>query len=134
MDSFKTKYILLLIVFLSLFGAGIWALFFYVFPNFYTPKIPSILLFFLIIELIFIFMVDAGSRKLSPKKLVNLYMSTKVGKIILSLIFIGICVLISNEKFKNIGLVFLLFYFSTIIFELYYFYKIERSLKESKKT
>ena len=134
MDSFKIKYILLLTAWLSLFGAGIWALLYYVFPVFYTPKIPLFLLFFFIIEFIFIFAVDIGSKKLSQKALVNLYMLTKVVKIMLSLAFVGIYVLLSDEKFKNIGIVFLLFYFLTIIFELYYFSKIERRLKESKKT
>ena len=133
MDSFKIKYTLLLIAFLSIFGAGIWALFFYVFPAFYTPNIPLILLFFFIIELIFIFVVDSGSKKLSQKALVNLYMSTKVVKILLSLTFAVVCILVFDDNFKNFGLIFLLIYFSTIIFELFYFSKIERRIGMQNK-
>ena len=129
MDLFRTKFILLLISFILLFGTGIGAFFYYLFPQFYPQWYTLIPVFFFFVGLSLIFTVDIGSKKLEQKKLVNLYMSTRVVKIILSLVFMGIYALVVKTGIKNFVLVFMLFYLFSIAFETYFFINIERRLK-----
>lgn len=133
MDSFKIKNIILLISFLLISGGGIGALLYYVFPTFYPQWFPQIVLFFLIVEMIFIFAVDYGCKRMSQKALVNLYLSTKVAKILIALAFIGTYALVVKDGLKNFGLIFSLFYLLSIAFEIYYFSMIERRLKKKRE-
>ncbi len=129
MDFFKAKYITFLISFLLILGAGIGALLYYVFPQFYPQWYILILIYFLFVEVVIIYIIDAGSKKLDQRKLVNLYMSTRVGKVILSLVFIGVYSLAVKTGIKNFALVFMLFYLFSIAFETWYFINIERRIK-----
>lgn len=129
-DFFKAKYITLLISFSLILGAGVGALLYYVFPQYYPQWYLYIVLFFFIIELALIFIIENGSKKLEQKKMVNLYMATRVSKIILSLAFVGIYALTVKTGIKNFAIIFLLFYFFSILFETYYMIKVERRTKE----
>ncbi|MCL1942152.1 MAG: hypothetical protein FWF54_01180 [Candidatus Azobacteroides sp.] len=135
MNAFNVKYMLLLISFLSILGGSIGALLYTVFPGFYFSDYPCILLFFFIIECIFIFVVDTGAGKLSQRALVHLYTSSRVFKVIAALAFLGVYVYVLTDKNegKIFGLIFLLFYLFSMIFEIYYFSKIEQRLKKGVK-
>ena len=129
MDLFKAKFITLFTSFLFILGAGVGAFLYYLFPQFYPQWYILILLFFLFVEIAIIYTVDIGSKRLEQKKLVNLYMSIRVAKIILALIFMGMYSLIIKIEIKNFVLVFMLFYLFSIIFETWYFVNIERRIK-----
>ena len=92
-----------------------------------------ILIYFLFVEVAVIYTINFGRKKLEQKKLVNLYMSTRVAKIILSLAFIGIYSLVEVTGLKNFVMVFMLFYLLSIGFETWYFIKIEKRVKERKE-
>ena len=92
-----------------------------------------ILVYFLFVEITIIYIINIGSKKLEQKKLVNLYMSTRVAKIIVSLIFLWIYSLVGESDIKSFALIFMLFYLFSIVFETWYFIKIERRIKERKK-
>lgn len=128
MDIFKAKYLTLLLSFTLIFGAGIGALLYYKFPNFYPQWYPAILIFFYILEAIIIYTVDVKSKKLKQIKMVNMYMLTKGIKMFISLVFIGLYALIVKTELKNFVLVFVLFYFLYLLFETYCFTIIEKRI------
>ncbi len=93
----------------------------------------SILLYFLIIETVIIYVINVGYKKLDKRKLVNLFLSVRVFKIMLSLAFIGIYYFVVKTDIKTFTLVFALFYLVTIGFETWYFFNKERQLKKKNK-
>ena len=132
MDSLKTKYNLLLISSIMIFGGGIGVLLHYIFPAFYPQWYFGILFFFLIAESFVIFVVDKGSNNLSGRKLVNLYMAIKGIKILLALIFVGIYAAVIKDGIKNFVMVFILFYLIYLGLELPFYAAIERRVKATK--
>ncbi len=92
-----------------------------------------ILLYFLIVEIAVVYMVNAGFKKLEKRKLVNLFLSIRVVKIILSFIFLGVYYFVVKTDIKTFALVFLLFYLVSIGFETWYFISKERQLKKEEK-
>ena len=96
-------------------------------------KYILILLFFLIVEIAIIYAINTGRKKLDQRKLINLYMATRVVKIILSFVVIGIYALVVKTGIRSFALVFMLFYLLSIGFETWYFVRIERRLKAENK-
>ena len=92
-----------------------------------------ILVYFIFVEIVVIYTINTGIKKLEQRKLVNLYMLVRVAKIILSLAFIGIYALIVKTDIKNFAMVFLLFYLLSIGFETWYFISKERRNKVKKE-
>ncbi|NDW19375.1 hypothetical protein D0T53_10690 [Dysgonomonas sp. 216] len=131
MDMFKAKLITLLVAFTFVCAAILGALLFYVFPQFYPGWYFEIVFFFLILETALISFIESVSRKTTSRKMVNMYMLTKVVKMLLSLIFITIYVLVVKENIKNFVLTFIIFYVLSIVMETFLFSKIEKRLKES---
>ena len=132
MDLFRAKYIILLMSSLLLLGAGIGFLFSRVFPEFYPQWYFLIPIYFFFIELVLIYIIDTGSKKLEAKKLVSLYMAVRVAKIILSLLFICIYALTVKIEIKSFALIFMLFYMFSIVFETIFFVNVEKRLKEKQ--
>jgi len=92
-----------------------------------------ILIYFLFVETAIIYTINTGRKKLEQKKLVNLYMSTRVAKILLSLAALGIYSLVVKTGIKSFALIFMLFYLLSIGFETWYFISKERQLKKEEK-
>lgn len=130
MDLVKVKFITILIAFGFIAGAGIGAFLYYVVPQFFPNWYFEIVFFFLIIESLLISMVVSKSKVSTSKQMVNVYMLTKVLKIIASLIFITVYALVVKENIKPFILVFIVFYALYLFIETYLFSKIEKQLKE----
>ena len=95
-------------------------------------KYILILIYFLIVETAIIYTINTGRKKLDAKKFVNLFLSIRVAKIILSLTFIGIYSLVAKTNIKSFALVFLLFHLCSTGFETWYFLRTEKRIKEKK--
>ncbi len=80
--------------------------------HWFHPKFPYLLIFFLFVYLFIYRLIDMGMRN-NREKLVEFYLGTIVGKLILSLVFIGIFLYL---KVDNV------FLFVINFFALYLFY------------
>jgi len=133
MDSFRAKLTFIIAAFGLVLGSGIWAILYYVFPAYYPESIGSIFLFFLVVEIFIVNYVYSKSLKSEkPQKMVNVYLLTKVVKMLLSLVFVTIYVLAVKEQIKSFVLVFMIFYIVFLAVESKLFIQIEKHLK--KKT
>ena len=92
-----------------------------------------ILIYFLIVETAIIYTINTGRKKLDTKKFVNLFLSIRVAKIILSFTFIGIYSLVVKTDIKNFALVFVLFHLCSTGFETWYFIRTEKRIKGKKE-
>lgn len=93
----------------------------------------GVLMYFSILSTLSVAYVEDKSRKVDQKAMVNVYMLTKVVKIILSLFFITIYALVVKEGIKPFALSFVSLYLLVLIIESRMFFKIEKHLKEIKK-
>lgn len=132
MDLFRTKLITYLIAFGLIISACIGGGLYYFQPLFNWNWYIGIVLFFLVLEPSLISLVERKSSKTGKKQMVNLYMLTKVVKIIASLIFITVYILVEKEYIKSFVIVFILFYLLYLMAETILFIRIEKHIK--KKT
>lgn len=94
----------------------------------------GIVIFFLCLEPLIVSLVVSGSRKKDKKQMVNMYMLTKVIKVLASLVFIAIYVLAVKENIKIFVTVFIMFYLLYLIVETLLFLNLEKQLKEKKNS
>lgn len=99
--------------------------------GFNTNWYSAVLLFFLIIEALSVLYVEDKSRKVESKKLVNVYMLSKLVKIFLSLFLVTIYALTVGENIKQFILGFISLYFMFLIIESCMFVRIEKHLKKN---
>jgi len=92
----------------------------------------GVALFFLY-ETMVIILTDKKSKTLTGRQSINFFLGLKVGKIILSLLFIGVFVIAVNIELKRFVLVFVLLYLVYLLFDTFYLIHWEKKLK-SKKT
>ncbi|MFT4168999.1 MAG: hypothetical protein QM653_07780 [Dysgonomonas sp.] len=133
MDVFKTKLITYTVASGLLISGCIGLGLYYFFPtlidwDWYT----GIVLFFLIIETGIMLYVNSASQTKEKKQMVNVYMLTKVVKMLVSLIVIGIFAFNHKEHLKGFIAVFILFYLLYLAVETSLFVKIEKHIKEKK--
>jgi len=103
-------------------------------PSFDWNWFAVILLFFLVLEPLMMSLVENGSRKKDKKQMVNVYMLTKVVKVLASLVFIAVYVLAVKENVKVFVTVFILFYILYLIVETLLFLNLEKHLKEKNNS
>ncbi|MDH6354088.1 putative membrane protein YfcA [Dysgonomonas sp. PH5-45] len=133
-DLFKATLITTIIASGMMIGALVGAVTFYFVPTFSQQWFVGILSFFLITEFLLVTMVEAFSRKKEKKQLQQIYMLTKVIKIAVSLIFVGIFVVIEGkEMIKPFVAVFMAFYLLFLLVESILFVKIEKHIKKNKE-
>jgi ribosomal protein S25 len=77
-------------------------------------------------------MINTNSQKQEKKQLINLYMLTKVIKVIGTLSFITVYVLTGNKNIKSFVAVCISFYLLYLLAETILFIKIEKNIKEKK--
>jgi len=114
-------------------GAVIGALLYHFATGFDINWYIASLFFFLILEVFIVAYVESKSHKVEQKKLVNIYMLTKVVKILLALVFATIYALAIKENIKTFILGFISLYVLFLIIESRTFVKIEKHLKENNK-
>lgn len=134
MNLFKTNLIIYVIAF-GLIVSGILGIgLSYFLPSFDWNWFIGVIIYFLIIESVVVSLVESFGQKKEKKQMVNIYMLTKVIKIITSLIFITIYALTVKENMKAFIAVFILFYLSYLIAETFIFMKVEKRIKEKNSS
>jgi hypothetical protein len=88
----------------------------------------ALALFFLY-ESITIRITDKKGNTITPRQSVNLFLGMKVGKILLSLIFITAYVVVVKIEKKSFVLLFVLLYFVYLLFDTLYLANREKQLK-----
>nr|WP_297164610.1 hypothetical protein [uncultured Dysgonomonas sp.] len=134
MNIFKANLIIYVIAFGLLISGCLGLGLSYFLPTFNWNWFIGLAAFYLIIESIVVSMVETFSQKKDKKQMVNIYMLTKVIKIIASLIFITVYVVIVKENVKAFVAVFILFYLLYLIAETFIFMKIEKRIKEKNSS
>lgn len=133
MNSFKAKLIYSLLGYGLIGGAVICAIFYYLFPAFYSNYSIWILVFFLMVESLALLFIEHSSKTVTAKQLVNSYLMTKVIKIIILLFSIVIYALVVKDNVKAFVLNFITLYLLFLGIETFLFTRIERRLKEKEQ-
>ena len=130
MLSHKNKYILYLVLI-----NGLLAILLSVFGKIIFEDIRPILgiavaiTMFFLYELFAIFIMEKKSKVLPPRKLVNLFYGLKVGKIILSLVFLTVYAFTVKIEFKPFLGAFIILYFIFLLFDTLYLLGREKTYK-----
>lgn len=101
-------------------------------PEYYFEGYPFIPIYFYILGLLSMYIVDAYKR-FTPQKVLLLYMAMKVMKMILSLVLILIYCLIVDEQIKAFLLTFVSFYLVYLIVETWFFFAMNWKRKKEKQ-
>lgn len=101
-------------------------------PEYYFEGYPFIPLYFYVLGLLGVYMFGAYKRY-TPRKMLLLYMAMKGMKMILSLILILIYCLVVHEEIKAFLLTFVSFYLVYLIFETWFFFKMDWKRKKDKQ-
>lgn len=118
-----------------LFGAVLGVVLYYQFPQYYNPGwYLGTYFLFMIMETVILLFAEQKSNSATAKQMVNVYLLTKVIKVILSLVFITIYVLVVKENIKSFVLIYMIFYLFFLFVETKLFTLIEKQLKEKNKT
>lgn len=134
MDLFNAKLVTYTIAFGLIISACIGGGLYYFYPQFNWNWFLGITSFFLILESVLIYFVSKKSLGTEKKKMVNLYMLTKVVKVLASLIFIVTYILAVKQDTKVFVIVFILFYLLYLATETLLFVKIEKHIKEKNSS
>lgn len=132
MDFFRAKLIVIVLALGLIAGGIVGIIFYYLFPEYFPQWFGGSLLFLLAIESLIVAYTEKRSHKASARQLTNVYMLTKVVKILVSLIYIAIYAAIVKEGIKNFVLVFIILYLLFLFIETYIFMKIEKHIKGKK--
>jgi hypothetical protein len=76
--------------------------------------------FFLLYESLVIWITDSKKKTMTPRQSVNLFLGLKVGKMILSLLFVAIYAIAVKVELKRFVLVFVGFYLVYLLFDTIY--------------
>lgn len=134
MNIFKTKLIISVIAFGLIISGCVGVGLSYFMPTFDWNWFVGLAVFYLIIESLVVSLVEKCSQKKDKKQLVNMYMLTKVIKVITSLIFVTVYVVTVKENIKAFVAVFILFYLLYLIAETFIFMRIEKRIKEKNSS
>lgn len=132
MDLFKARLVTYIIAFGLVISACIGGGLYYLQPSFDWNWFAGIVIFFLILESFIISLIESNIKKKEKRQTVNLYMLTKVIKILSSLVFTTIYVLVVKENIKSFVAVFVSFYLLYLFAETILLLRIEKHLKEKK--
>ncbi|MEN9917917.1 MAG: hypothetical protein RL662_353 [Bacteroidota bacterium] len=132
MDIFKAKLVTYIIAYGLVTSGYVGGILYYFKPDFNWNWFVVTTLFFLIVETCIISMINTNSQKQEKKQLINLYMLTKVIKVIGTLSFITVYVLTGNKNIKSFVAVCISFYLLYLLAETILFIKIEKNIKEKK--
>lgn len=130
MDLFKAKLLTYTIAFGLIISSVIGFGLSYLYPEFDLNWFFCIAVYFLVMETFLIYMTVTGGQKNEKKKMVNLYMLTKVIKVVTSLLFITVYILAVKQNTKIFVSAFILFYLTYLIAETFLFVNIEKHIKE----
>ena len=122
MNSVLTAF---LIILLAVYGKS-------VFVAYSMIGIPYALAMFFLYELFVIIFTETKYQTVTPRQSVNLFLGFKVGKIILSLLFIVIYAVVVKVEFMRFLFVFVVLYLIYLLFDTMYLVVREKSIKKQQ--
>ena len=111
------KFSFLIIVF-SVIIAGLSLLFQWLFPQYATPALPFIVLFFFVITLLTLYIVLRNNDGQEGKRFVSAYMLSRTIKILSCLLFLFLYIFLNKEDAVKFAVAFMVIYFLFAIFEI----------------
>ena len=121
------------IILFSAIIAGLTVLFQWLLPQYASPALPFIVLFFFIITLLTMFIVLREDKGKEEKKFVSSYMLSRVIKLLSCLIFLLVYVLVKKEDAMRFAISFLAIYFLYSIFEVFLLKKENQEISEKNR-
>lgn len=112
------KFSFLIIVF-SVIIAGLSLIFQWLFPQYATPALPFIVLFFFIITLLTLYIVLRNNDGQEGKRFVSAYMLSRTIKILSCLLFLILYMFLNREDAVKFAIAFMVIYFLFAIFEVF---------------
>lgn len=128
----KKRYLMWTTIFAIVAGFGVYGGIELFFPGHYFKWYPAIPVYFYIFGWYYIYMFDM-CRKYSPNKMLSVYMGMKFVKMVLSMVFILLYILLIKVQKEDFVLTFFLFYLFTLLHESIFFYIFEQNLKKKKE-
>ena len=107
------------IIVFSVIIAGLSLLFQWLFPQYATPALPFIVLFFFVITLLTLYIVLRNNDGQNGKRFVSAYMLSRTIKILSCLIFLFLYMFLNHEDAVKFAIAFLVIYFLFAIFEVF---------------
>ena len=111
------KFSFLIIVF-SVIIAGLSLLFQWLFPQYATPALPFIVLFFFVITLLTLYIVLRNNDGQEGKRFISAYMLSRTIKILSCLLFLILYIFLNKEDSIKFAIAFMVIYFLFAIFEI----------------
>ena len=111
------KFSFLIIVF-SVIIAGLSLLFQWLFPQYATPALPFIVLFFFVITLLTLYIVLRNNDGQEGRRFVSAYMLSRTIKILSCLLFLFLYMFLNKEDAIKFAIAFMVIYFLFAIFEI----------------
>jgi len=112
------KFSFLVLVF-SVIVAGLALLFQWLVPQYATPALPFIVLFFFVITLFTLYIVLRSDDGHEDKRFVSAYMLSRTIKILSCLLFLILYIFLNREDAIKFGIAFMVIYFLFAIFEIF---------------
>ena len=121
------------IILFSAIIAGLTVLFQWLFPQYASPALPFIVLFFFIITLLTMFIVLREDKGREAKKFVSSYMLSRVIKLLSCLVFLLVYILVKKDDAIRFAIAFLVIYFLYSIFEVFLLKKENQEISEKNR-
>lgn len=113
-----SKYAYRLIIF-SVIIAAVSIVFQFFAPDYASPALPFIVLFFFVLSLFTIFIVLRPIKQKDNKKMVSRYLLSRIVKFVSCLLFLLIYVIVNKEDRWLFAFAFMFIYFTYSVFEVY---------------
>ena len=121
------------IILFSAIIAGLTVLFQWLFPQYASPALPFIVLFFFILTLLTLFIVLRDDKGREAKKFVSSYMLSRVIKLLSCLVFLLVYILVKKDDAIRFAIAFLVIYFLYSIFEVFLLKKENQEISEKNR-
>ena len=89
------------------------------------------IMMFTFYEIVSVWLIESKSKKITPRKSINLLMGLKVGKILLALLFMAVYMFAINVERQNFLMVFIVLYLIYLFSNTFYLARREKKLKEN---
>lgn len=106
------------IIVFSVIIAGLSLLFQWLFPQYASPALPFIVLFFFVITLLTLYIVLRNNDGQEGKRFVSTYMLSRTVKILSCLLFLFLYIFLNQKDAVKFAIAFMVIYFLYAIFEV----------------
>ena len=106
------------IIVFSVIIAGLSLLFQWLFPQYASPALPFIVLFFFVITLLTLYIVLRNNDGQEGKRFVSAYMLSRTVKILSCLLFLFLYIFLNQKDAVKFAIAFMVIYFLYAIFEV----------------